>query len=85
MQQNAYDTVDEATAKERQIYIFDFIHDILIAQLKLEDKDKALHFFQKLRQLFCTWNSCHFKNAEFNKLEEEISILLEEKRILAEA
>ena len=85
MQQNAFDTADEATSKERQIYIFDFIHDILLAQLKLEDKEKALHFFQKLRQLFRTWNSCVFKSAEFSKLEEEISILLEEKRIPAGA
>ncbi len=85
LQQNAFDTADEATSKERQIYIFDFIHDILLAQLKLEDKEKALHFFQKLRQLFRTWNSCAFKSAEFSKLEEEISILLEEKRIPAEA
>ncbi|MEI6832160.1 MAG: V-type ATP synthase subunit A [Candidatus Omnitrophota bacterium] len=85
LQQNAYDAVDEATAKERQIYIFDFIHDILVAGLKLEDKEKALHFFQKLRQLFRTWNSSVFKSAEFKRLEEEISILLEEKRIPLEA
>ncbi|MDD5097508.1 MAG: V-type ATP synthase subunit A [Candidatus Omnitrophica bacterium] len=85
LQQNAFDAVDEATAQERQIYIFDFIHDILVAQFKLEDKEKALHFFQKLRQLFRTWNSCVFKSAEFKRLEEEIFILLEEKRIPPEA
>ena len=81
LQQNAYDVVDEATAKERQIYIFDFIHNILTTQFELEDKEKALHFFQKLRQLFRTWNSSVWKSVEFSKLEEEISILLEEKRI----
>ncbi|MCG2714136.1 MAG: V-type ATP synthase subunit A, partial [Candidatus Omnitrophica bacterium] len=84
LQQNAYDAVDEATAKERQIYIFDFIHNILIAQFGLEDKEKALRFFQKLRQLFRTWNSSLWKSVGFSKLEKEISILLEEKRILIE-
>ncbi len=80
LQQNAFDAVDEATSKERQIYIFDFIHDILLADFKLEDKEKALRFFQKLRQLLRTWNSSPWMSAEFKKLEEEISILLEEKR-----
>ena len=84
LQQNAFDAVDEATSKERQLYIFNFIHNILIAQFKLEDKEMALRFFQKLRQLFRTWNSSVWMSAEFSKLEEEISILLEEKIILAE-
>ena len=84
LQQNAYDTVDEATSKERQIYIFDFIYNILLVQFKLEDKEKALHFFQKLRQLFRTWNSSIWKSEEFSKLEEEISILLEEKIIIGQ-
>ena len=84
LQQNAFDAVDEATSKERQIYIFDFIHDILLTDFKLEDKEKALRFFQKLRQLLRTWNSSTWMSAEFKKIEEEISILLEEKRALEE-
>ncbi len=81
LQQNAFDAVDEATSKERQVYIFDFIHDILLSDFKLEDKEKALHFFQRLRQLLRTWNSSAWMSAEFKQIEEEISILLEEKRI----
>ncbi len=81
LQQNAFDAVDEATSQERQVYIFDFIHDILLSDFKLEDKEKALHFFQRLRQLLRTWNSSAWMSAEFKQIEEEISILLEEKRI----
>jgi len=84
LQQNAFDAVDEATSQERQIYIFDFIHNILLADFKLEDKEKALHFFQKLRQLLRTWNSTVWKSAEFKQIEEEISRLLKDKRIGSE-
>lgn len=81
LQQNAFDAVDEATSQERQVYIFDFIHDILFTDFKLETKDDALHFFQKLGQLFRSWNSSLWNSPEFERIEEEISILLEEKRI----
>jgi len=84
LQQNAFDAVDEATSKERQIYIFDFIHDILLSDFKLEDKEKALHFFQKLRQLVRTWNSSAWMSPEFKQIEEGISILLEEKGVREE-
>ncbi|MDO8489678.1 MAG: V-type ATP synthase subunit A, partial [Candidatus Omnitrophota bacterium] len=84
LQQNAFDAVDEATSKERQLYIFDFIHNILFTDFKLENKEKALYFFQKLGQLFRTWNSSAWNSAEFERIEEEVSILLEEKRIPSE-
>lgn len=81
LQQNAFDAVDEATSQERQLYIFDFIHGILFADFKLENKENARHFFQKIGQLFRTWNSSPWKSSEFERIEEEISILLGEKRI----
>lgn len=81
LQQNAFDAIDEATSGERQAYIFDFIYNLLESDFDLGDKEKALHFFQKLRQLMRTWNSCVWESVEFKKTEEEISLLLEEKRI----
>lgn len=84
LQQNAFDPVDEATSQERQIYLFNFIYEILESDFNLADKEKALHFFQQLRQLMRTWNSSAWKTDEFKRLEEEISLLLEEKRERAE-
>jgi V/A-type H+-transporting ATPase subunit A len=80
LQQNAFDSVDEATSQERQVYVFNFIYEILESDFNLADKEKALHFFQQLRQLMRTWNSSQWKTDEFERLEEEISLLLEEKR-----
>lgn len=81
LQQNAFDEVDEATSEERQIYIFNFIHNILFSEFKLEDKENARHFFQKLGQLFRTWNSSPWEGVEFRRIEEKIAALLEETGI----
>ena len=35
LQQNAYDPVDEATSAERQIYVFEFIHQHILARIRV--------------------------------------------------
>jgi len=80
LQQNAFDPVDEATSAQRQIYMFGFICKILDTNYKLENKDKALHFFQSLRQLFRGFNSAEFNSLEFKKIEEEIKLFLTENK-----
>jgi len=79
LQQDAFDEVDEATSSERQKYIFGFIcSNILDAEFDFTDKEKALHFFQRLRQSFRGWNSTAWKTAEFENAQKEISALIEE-------
>jgi V/A-type H+/Na+-transporting ATPase subunit A len=79
LQQNAFDPVDEATPKERQIYIFDFIYRILEADFSFEDKNTALHFFLQLRQIFRSWNSAPYQSEEFAKTEKEIRVFVLER------
>jgi V/A-type H+-transporting ATPase subunit A len=79
LQQNAFDPVDEATPKERQMYVFDFIYRILESEFIFENKDAALHFFQQLRQLFKGWNSSPWQSEEFEKTEKEIRVHLLER------
>ena len=79
LQQNAFDAVDEATPKERQIYVFDFIYHILESEFIFEDKDTALHFFLHLRQLFKGWNTTPWQSEVFEKTEKEIRALLLER------
>ncbi|MDP3143315.1 MAG: V-type ATP synthase subunit A [Candidatus Omnitrophota bacterium] len=79
LQQNAFDEVDEATTAERQKYIFNFIcSKVLDVDLDFTDKEKALQFFQRLRQLFRGWNLEEWKAAKFNNTEKEISSLIAE-------
>jgi V/A-type H+-transporting ATPase subunit A len=77
LQQNAYDPVDEATPKERQVYVFDSIYRILESEFTFGDKGSALHFFQELRQLFRGWNSAPWQGEEFVRTEKEIRAFLE--------
>jgi V/A-type H+-transporting ATPase subunit A len=79
LQQNAFDAVDEATPKERQMDVFDFIYRILESEFNFSDKDTALHFFQQLRQLFKGWNSTPWQSEEFLKTEKEIRAFLLER------
>jgi V/A-type H+-transporting ATPase subunit A len=81
LQQNAFDAVDEATSKERQIYLLEFISGVLDGEYNLEDKASALYFFQTLRQLMRTWNSAEYNSQEFKKIESQIITLLESKKI----
>jgi V/A-type H+/Na+-transporting ATPase subunit A len=80
LQQNAFDPVDEATAAERQKYIFNFIHQILDAGFAFDEKEQALQFFQKLRQLFKGWNSSPWQSEDFKKIEQEITAEIDHKR-----
>ncbi|MEW6170393.1 MAG: V-type ATP synthase subunit A [Candidatus Omnitrophota bacterium] len=82
LQQNAFDKVDEATSKERQIYIFNFIYNILEADFSFATKEESLHFFQELKQLFRGWNSSTWQTDDFKKNEEEIHVLLRQKQIV---
>jgi len=77
LQQNAFDKVDEATDKERQLYAFGVICEILKLEFNFSDKPSALNFFQKLRQLFKGLNSAELNSPEFKKLEEEIDLFVQ--------
>jgi len=81
LQQDAFDAVDEATSQERQVYLLEFIYSILDSQYGLEDKASALNFFQALRQLMRTWNSAEYNSNEFKKIESQITMFLESKKI----
>ncbi|MDD4954133.1 MAG: V-type ATP synthase subunit A [Candidatus Omnitrophica bacterium] len=79
LQQNAFDPVDEATDAERQIYIFTFLHDkVLEEEFYFPDKDKALHFFQRLRQAWRGWNSSVWQSDEFKGAENDVLSLIRE-------
>lgn len=79
LQQNAFDKVDEASSQERQIYVFNFIYNILESAFSFGDREEALRYFQRLRQLFNGWNSSAWQGEEFKNTEREISLLLDEK------
>ncbi len=72
LQQNAFDPNDEATAKDRQIYVFDVVIEILDQEFKFQNKEKARRYFQNLIQIFKTWNSQDFQGEEFKATEKKL-------------
>ena len=72
LQQNTFDDVDASTKKERQIYVFDKVMEVLDGDFSIDSKDDARRFIQELRQLFIDWNYVKMGSDEFKKLEEEI-------------
>jgi V/A-type H+-transporting ATPase subunit A len=78
LQQNAFDEVDGATTKERQIYVFNLIVDILKSPFEFSDKDHALRFFQSLRQAFIDWNYKAWGTKEFAETEAKLRAMVAE-------
>lgn len=77
LQQNAFDKVDEATAKDRQSHVLGFIdQNVLKQELTFQNKAEALKFFQALRQLFRGWNSAEWGTGEFSGLEGELKAVI---------
>ncbi|MCA9398358.1 MAG: V-type ATP synthase subunit A, partial [Candidatus Omnitrophica bacterium] len=72
LQQNAFNKVDEAAPRERQIEVLAIVHDILSAELSFDSKDKARRFFQELRQTFINWNFAEFESEEYKTIKNEI-------------
>ena len=72
LQQNTFDDVDAATNKERQLYVFDKVMEVMDASFAVTEKDEARRFIQELRQLFIDWNYVTMGSDEFKKLEKSI-------------
>ncbi len=78
LQQNSFDKVDAGTSKERQQYVFNMVNRVLKTDFKLDDKEKARGFFNRLRQLFIDWNYIAMDSAEFKAQEKAIDTLIKE-------
>jgi V/A-type H+-transporting ATPase subunit A len=81
LQQNAYDEVDGATVKDRQVYVFGIVSEILKAPFQFTDKDHARRFFQTLRQVFIDWNYTPWESEAFRETEEKIHRMLDEVKV----
>ena len=76
LQQNSFDKVDFSVSKERQIYIFDVLYNIVVSYFPFSNKDDVRKFFNNLRQLFLDWNNEEFKSEKFLKIEKDIMNLV---------
>ena len=79
LQQNTFDEVDAATSRERQIYMFDKVIDVLRTKFKFEDKDTARRYFLELRLIFTNLNYAPFRSDKFKELEQQMNGKISER------
>ncbi len=79
LQQNAFDEIDEATASDRQAYVFDVLLGVIVKKFSFQDKEEARAFFLNLRQKFVNWNTMPFLSDPFKLLHKEIEAQINSK------
>ncbi|MEL3905804.1 MAG: V-type ATP synthase subunit A [Treponema sp.] len=79
LQQNSFDSVDNAVSVERQRHIYALILRILGAQFSFNTKDEARAYFNKLRLSFIDYNYSVWESPEFKQHEAAITGALSEK------
>lgn len=79
LQQNTFDEVDGATSRERQVYMFDQVIDVLRTPFKFADKESARRYFLELRLSFTNLNYAPFRSGKFNELEQQLKAKISER------
>lgn len=79
LQQNTFDAVDAATSRERQIYMFDRVIDVLRTKFEFEDKDVARRYFLELRLIFTNLNYAPYESEKFKELERQMNEKISER------
>ena len=80
LQQNTFDKVDGATSRERQVYMFDKVIDVLESTFKFEDKEVARRYFLELRLAFTNLNYAEFQSDKFKELEKTVDEKISERK-----
>ncbi len=80
LQQNTFDKVDGATSRERQVYMFDKVTDVLKSTFKFEDKEVARRYFLELRLAFTNLNYAEFQSDKFRELEKVLDAKISERK-----
>lgn len=75
LQQDAFDTVDASTSRERQVETFRLLLRLLDAPQNFADKEVARHFFTKLASLFKNLNYSREGTPEYADYRRQIAEL----------
>lgn len=78
LQQNSFDKVDADCGIARQRYVTDKLISVLGSDYRLDGKEEARGFFNRMRQKFIDWNYTEFKGEAFKNTEAEIDELYSE-------
>jgi V/A-type H+-transporting ATPase subunit A len=78
LQQNAFDPIDGATSRERQLNCFGIMENIINTRVTFKNKDEARSVFSRLRSLFIEYNASRWESDEMKTYASQITNYLNE-------
>jgi V/A-type H+-transporting ATPase subunit A len=84
LQQDAFDDVDAAMSRERQLESFELVKSLVDADFDFPDRDAARDFFTRLTGLYKNWNYAAPDSPEFERYRSEITQLADQHRVGAQ-
>jgi V/A-type H+-transporting ATPase subunit A len=81
LQQDAFDPVDMAVPRERQLAAIDLLKSVIDRQYNFSDKDDVRIFFTHITGLFRNWNYASAESPDFHRLPEEIQSAVDARAI----
>ena len=85
LQQDAFDSVDAAMPRKRQLASFNLLKELIDTDFRFKDKDEARTFFTRLTNLYKNWNYSAPDSPDYGRLLKDIGNLADQFRIAAES
>ncbi len=80
LQQDAFDSVDAAVPRERQMESFTLLKGLIDSEFEFQGKEEARTFFTRLTNLYKNWNYSAPDSPDFNRYRQEIIDLADQYR-----
>ena len=80
LQQDAFDSVDAAVPRERQLESFALLKGLIDSEFEFQGKEEARTFFTRLTNLYKNWNYSAPDSPDFNRYRQEIIDLANQHR-----
>ncbi len=81
LQQDAFDKIDSSTPIKRQQYMMSKVLGIYNTEFKFESFEEVNPYFKRIINQFKQMNYSEFKSEKFNNLENELEIIIQERKV----
>jgi V/A-type H+-transporting ATPase subunit A len=76
LQQDAFDDVDAAMPRERQLESFNLLKELVKSEYQFKDKDEVREFFTRLTSFYKNWNYSKSGSSEYDHYRKEMNDLV---------
>ncbi len=85
LQQDAFDDIDSSTPIERQQYMMNKVLEVYHTNFNFESFEEVNPYFKRVINIFKQMNYSEFKSEKFNKFEEELQEIINERILIEES